>query len=112
MSVENNFRGFTACRRYATYKEKIHILELQKGFLELQERLLELQKRLLELQKRLLELQKRLLELQKRLLGVSRKAHLLVIGRRNDEAIRILSTISGLLHSVRNDEIGLSRQPQ
>jgi hypothetical protein len=66
MSVENNLRGFTACRRYATYKEKIHILELQKGFLELQKGFLELQKGFLELQKRLLELQKGFLELQKR----------------------------------------------
>jgi hypothetical protein len=44
--------------------------------------------------------------------SVSRKAHPVVIARRNDEAIRLLSVISGLLHSVRNDEIGLSRQPQ
>jgi hypothetical protein len=35
-----------------------------------------------------------------------------VIGRRNDEAIQLFSDVSGLLHSVRNDEIGLSRQPQ
>jgi hypothetical protein len=34
-----------------------------------------------------------------------------VIGRRNDEAIRILSGISGLLHFVRNNEIWLSRHP-
>jgi hypothetical protein len=25
MSVENNFRGFTACRRYATYKPEFGI---------------------------------------------------------------------------------------
>jgi hypothetical protein len=42
---------------------------------------------------------------------MSRKAYLIVIARRNDEAIRLLSGISGLLHSVRNDESGLLRQP-
>jgi hypothetical protein len=34
-----------------------------------------------------------------------------VIGRRNDEAIRLFSVISGLLHFVRNDESWLSRRP-
>jgi hypothetical protein len=49
--------------------------------------------------------------------GVARNArtrignHPVVIARRNDEAIRLLSDISGLLHFVRNDESGLSRQP-
>jgi hypothetical protein len=41
----------------------------------------------------------------------SRKPQFFVIARRNDEAIRLLSGISGLLHFVRNDEIGLLRQP-
>jgi hypothetical protein len=36
----------------------------------------------------------------------------IVIARRNDEAIRLFSGVSGLLHFVRNDEIGLLRQPQ
>jgi hypothetical protein len=45
-------------------------------------------------------------------LGVSQKPQFFVIARRNDEAIRLLSGISGLLHFVRNDEIGLSRHPQ
>ncbi|MDR1383766.1 MAG: hypothetical protein LBJ67_07980 [Planctomycetaceae bacterium] len=29
MSVENNFRGFTACRRYATCNGKIHVSYLR-----------------------------------------------------------------------------------
>jgi hypothetical protein len=45
-------------------------------------------------------------------LGVSQKAHPVVIARRNDEAIQLLPAFSGLLHFVRNDEIGLSRHPQ
>jgi hypothetical protein len=40
--------------------------------------------------------------------GASRKPSPVVIGKRNDEAIR-LSAISGLLHSVRNDGTGLSK---
>jgi hypothetical protein len=35
----------------------------------------------------------------------SQKLCPIVIARRNDEAIRLFSGISGLLHSVRNDEI-------
>jgi hypothetical protein len=44
-------------------------------------------------------------------MGLSRKAHLVVIARRNDEAIRLFSVTFGLLHFVRNDESGLLRQP-
>jgi hypothetical protein len=43
---------------------------------------------------------------------IIRKLQNFVIGRRNDEAIQLLSVISGLLHYVRNDEIGLSRHPR
>jgi hypothetical protein len=43
--------------------------------------------------------------------GVSQKACPVVIARRNDEAIRLFSDISGLLHFVRNDESGLLRHP-
>jgi hypothetical protein len=49
--------------------------------------------------------------------GVARNArtrignHAVVIGRRNDEAIRLFSGIFGLLHFVRNDESGLLRHP-
>jgi hypothetical protein len=38
----------------------------------------------------------------------SQKLCPIVIARRIDEAIRLLSTISGLLHSVRNDEYALT----
>jgi hypothetical protein len=44
--------------------------------------------------------------------GLSRKAYPVVIARRNDEAIQLLSAFSGLLHFVRNDESNLSRQPR
>jgi hypothetical protein len=44
--------------------------------------------------------------------GMSQKAYPVVIARRNDEAIRLFSGISGLLHSVRNDESGLLRHPR
>jgi hypothetical protein len=36
--------------------------------------------------------------------GVSQKPQFFVIARRNDEAIRLLSGISGLLHFVTNDD--------
>jgi hypothetical protein len=44
-------------------------------------------------------------------MGLSRKAYPVVIARRNDEAIQLFSDTSGLLHFVRNDEIGLLRRP-
>jgi hypothetical protein len=46
-----------------------------------------------------------------RVSGVSQKAYPVVIARRNDEAIQLLSVTSGLLHFVRNDESGLLRHP-